>query len=209
VEAAVRKYDPNRTAFTRLVNYGRTDEGKGHRRVHHRARSASPWRQGDRFEKTDVNRATMDSARCQCRHDRPQVEMKPGKVARSHVRTAPMCSRRLDRVMVIVRLNSGEQALHPWQLHGRPSARFPDPDNLIPHRAGRAATAEGDDKMVPLSLPPASPITRSVTAHRRRRSPPLGCRHPVHSWGKPPRVPRHSSQHRRQMIDPVASRAKK
>ena len=115
VEGTVERleYDPNRTAFIALVNYGANTDGKPGDNV---AYIIAPQRLavGDKViagKKTDVKPGNaMELGQMPVGTIVHNVEMKPGKggqISRSAGTYVQVVGR--DRGMVIVRLNSGEQ----------------------------------------------------------------------------------------------------
>jgi len=142
VEGTVERleYDPNRTAFIALVNYGTDAEGKVQQ-----AYILAPQRLGvgDKViadKRTDVKPGNaMELGQMPVGTIVHNVEMKPmkgGQIARSAGTYVQVVGR--DRGMVIVRLNSGEQRY----IHGECMATVgavsnPDNQNQNLGKAGR------------------------------------------------------------------------
>ena len=184
VEGTVERleYDPNRTAFIALINYGKNDAG--HDDV---AYIIAPQRLavGDKViagKKTDVKPGNaMELAQMPVGTIVHNVEMKPnkgGQIARSAGTYVQVVGR--DRGMVIVRLNSGEQRY----IHGDCMATVgavsnPDNQNQNFGKAGRSRWKG------------VRPLTRGVAKnpvdhpHGGGEGRTSGGRHPVTPWGKP------------------------
>src|SRR5687768_13190245 len=142
VEGTVERieYDPNRTAFIALVNYGKDDAGKD--RV---AYILAPQRLavGDKViagKKTDVKPGNaMELSQMPVGTIVQNIEMKPGKggqIDRSSGTYAQVVGR--DRGLVIVRLGSGEQRYIRGDCMGTVGAvSNPDNQNTNLGKAGR------------------------------------------------------------------------
>jgi len=184
VEGTVERleYDPNRTAFIALVNYGTDAEGKVQQ-----AYILAPQRfgVGDKViadKRTDVKPGNaMELGQMPVGTIVHNVEMKPmkgGQIARSAGTYVQVVGR--DRGMVIVRLNSGEQRY----IHGECMATVgavsnPDNQNQNLGKAGRSRWMG------------SRPLTRGVAKnpvdhpHGGGEGRTSGGRHPVTPWGKP------------------------
>ncbi|MDP1027462.1 50S ribosomal protein L2 [Sphingomonas sp. KR1UV-12] len=184
VEGTVERleYDPNRTAFIALVNYGTDADGKVAQ-----AYIIAPQRLGvgDKViaaKRTDVKPGNaMELGQVPVGTIVHNVEMKPGKggqIARSAGTYVQVVGR--DRGMVIVRLNSGEQRY----IHGECMATIgavsnPDNQNTNLGKAGRSRWMG------------KRPLTRGVAKnpvdhpHGGGEGRTSGGRHPVTPWGKP------------------------
>ncbi|MDR6125829.1 large subunit ribosomal protein L2 [Sphingomonas sp. SORGH_AS802] len=184
VEGTVERleYDPNRTAFIALVNYGTDAEGKVQQ-----AYILAPQRLGvgDKViadKRTDVKPGNaMELGQMPVGTIVHNVEMKPmkgGQIARSAGTYVQVVGR--DRGMVIVRLNSGEQRY----IHGECMATVgavsnPDNQNQNLGKAGRSRWMG------------SRPLTRGVAKnpvdhpHGGGEGRTSGGRHPVTPWGKP------------------------
>jgi large subunit ribosomal protein L2 len=178
VEGTVERleYDPNRTAFIALVNYG--DE---------QAYIIAPQRlaAGDKViagKKTDVKPGNaMELGSMPVGTIVHNVEMKPGKggqIARSAGTYVQVVGR--DRGMVIVRLNSGEQRyIHSNCMATVGAVSNPDNANQNLAKAGRNRWLG------------KRPLTRGVAKnpvdhpHGGGEGRTSGGRHPVTPWGKP------------------------
>ena len=188
VEGTVERieYDPNRTAFIALVNYGDTTDEKGGVKAN-QSYIIAPQRLGvgDKViagKRTDVKPGNaMELASVPVGTIVHNVEMKPGKggqIARSAGTYVQVVGR--DRGMVIVRLNSGEQRY----IHGNCMATVgavsnPDNQNTNLGKAGRNRWKG------------IRPLTRGVAKnpvdhpHGGGEGRTSGGRHPVTPWGKP------------------------
>ena len=184
VEGTVERleYDPNRTAFIALVNYGKDDAGKD--RV---AYILAPQRLavGDKViagKKTDVKPGNaMELSQMPVGTIVHNIEMKPGKggqIARSAGTYAQVVGR--DRGLVIVRLGSGEQRYIRGDCMGTVGAvSNPDNQNTNLGKAGRSRWLG------------KRPLTRGVAKnpvdhpHGGGEGRTSGGRHPVTPWGKP------------------------
>ena len=184
VEGTVERveYDPNRTAFIALINYGDTPEGKANV-----AYIIAPQRLavGDKViagKKTDVKPGNaMELASMPVGTIVHNVEMKPGKggqIARSAGTYVQVVGR--DRGMVIVRLNSGEQRYIRSDCMATVGAvSNPDNGNQTLAKAGRTRWLG------------KRPLTRGVAKnpvdhpHGGGEGRTSGGRHPVTPWGKP------------------------
>jgi len=184
VEGTVERleYDPNRTAFIALVNYGTDAEGKVQQ-----AYILAPQRLGvgDKViadKRTDVKPGNaMELGQMPVGTIVHNVEMKPmkgGQIARSAGTYVQVVGR--DRGMVIVRLNSGEQRY----IHGECMATVgavSNPDNQN-QNLGKAGRSRWMGKR---------PLTRGVAKnpvdhpHGGGEGRTSGGRHPVTPWGKP------------------------
>jgi large subunit ribosomal protein L2 len=184
VEGTVERieYDPNRTAFIALVNYGDTPEGKANV-----AYIIAPQRLavGDKViagKKTDVKPGNaMELGQMPVGTIVHNVEMKPGKggqIARSAGTYVQVVGR--DRGMVIVRLNSGEQRYIRSDCMGTVGA-VSNPDNQN-QNFGKAGRTRWQGRR---------PLTRGVAKnpvdhpHGGGEGRTSGGRHPVTPWGKP------------------------
>jgi len=184
VEGTVERieYDPNRTAFIALVNYGDTPEGKANV-----AYIIAPQRLavGDKViagKKTDVKPGNaMELGQMPVGTIVHNVEMKLGKVgqiARSAGTYVQVVGR--DRGMVIVRLNSGEQRYIRSDCMGTVGA-VSNPDNQN-QNFGKAGRTRWQGRR---------PLTRGVAKnpvdhpHGGGEGRTSGGRHPVTPWGKP------------------------
>jgi large subunit ribosomal protein L2 len=183
VEGTVERieYDPNRTAFIALVNYGEKD-GKADV-----AYIIAPQRLsvGDKVvadKKTDVKPGNaMELGQMPVGTIVHNVEMKPGKggqIARSAGTYVQVVGR--DRGMVIVRLNSGEQRyIHANCMATVGAVSNPDNQNTNLGKAGRNRWLGH------------RPLTRGVAKnpvdhpHGGGEGRTSGGRHPVTPWGKP------------------------
>ena len=175
------EYDPNRTAFIALVNYGETD-GKADV-----AYIIAPQRLGvgDKViaaKRTDVKPGNaMELGSVPVGTIVHNVEMKPGKggqIARSAGTYVQVVGR--DRGMVIVRLNSGEQRyIHSECMATVGAVSNPDNQNQNLGKAGRNRWLG------------KRPLTRGVAKnpvdhpHGGGEGRTAGGRHPVTPWGKP------------------------
>ncbi|MBB4616164.1 50S ribosomal protein L2 [Sphingomonas abaci] len=184
VEGTIERleYDPNRTAFIALVNYGTDADGKVQQ-----AYILAPQRLGvgDKViadKRTDVKPGNaMELGQMPVGTIVHNVEMKPmkgGQIARSAGTYVQVVGR--DRGMVIVRLNSGEQRY----IHGECMATVgavsnPDNQNQNLGKAGRSRWMG------------SRPLTRGVAKnpvdhpHGGGEGRTSGGRHPVTPWGKP------------------------
>ena len=176
------EYDPNRTAFIALINYGDTAEGKANV-----AYIIAPQRLavGDKViadKKTDVKPGNaMELGQMPVGTIVHNVEMKPGKggqIARSAGTYVQVVGR--DRGMVIVRLNSGEQRyIHANCMGTVGAVSNPDNQNTNLGKAGRNRWKG------------IRPLTRGVAKnpvdhpHGGGEGRTSGGRHPVTPWGKP------------------------
>ena len=176
------EYDPNRTAFIALINYGQTADGK-----ENVAYIIAPQRLavGDKViadKKTDVKPGNaMELGQMPVGTICHNVEMKPGKggqIARSAGTYVQLVGR--DRGMVIVRLNSGEQRYLRADCMGTVGAvSNPDNGNTNLAKAGR-------NRWLGIR-----PLTRGVAKnpvdhpHGGGEGRTSGGRHPVTPWGKP------------------------
>ena len=184
VEGTVERieYDPNRTAFIALVNYGADEAGKDQI-----AYILAPQRLGvgDKViagKKTDVKPGNaMELGQMPVGTIVHNVEMKPGKggqIARSAGTYAQVVGR--DRGMVMVRLNSGEQRYIHANCMGTVGA-VSNPDNGN-QNMGKAGRSRWQGKR---------PLTRGVAKnpvdhpHGGGEGRTSGGRHPVTPWGKP------------------------
>ena len=181
------EYDPNRTAFIALVNYGADasdKDGAGKDRI---AYILAPQRLavGDKVvagKKTDVKPGNaMELGQVPVGTIVHNVEMKPGKggqIARSAGTYVQVVGR--DRGMVIVRLNSGEQRyIHANCMGTVGAVSNPDNQNQNQGKAGRNRWKG------------IRPLTRGVAKnpvdhpHGGGEGRTSGGRHPVTPWGKP------------------------
>jgi large subunit ribosomal protein L2 len=174
------EYDPNRTAFIALVNYG-TDEATDYAYIIAPQRLAP----GDKViagKKTDVKPGNaMELGSMPVGTIVHNVEMKPGKgaqIARSAGTYVQVVGR--DRGMVIVRLNSGEQRYIRSDCMATVGAvSNPDNQNTNLAKAGRNRWLG------------KRPLTRGVAKnpvdhpHGGGEGRTSGGRHPVTPWGKP------------------------
>ncbi|MBB4085996.1 50S ribosomal protein L2 [Sphingomonas carotinifaciens] len=184
VEGTVERieYDPNRTAFIALVNYGTDDAGKADV-----AYIIAPQRLGvgDKViagKKTDVKPGNaMELGQMPVGTIVHNVEMKPGKggqIARSAGTYVQVVGR--DRGMVIVRLNSGEQRYIRGECMATVGA-VSNPDN-----ANQNLAKAGRNRWLG-----RRPLTRGVAKnpvdhpHGGGEGRTSGGRHPVTPWGKP------------------------
>ncbi|MEZ0495796.1 50S ribosomal protein L2 [Sphingomonas sp. IW22] len=174
------EYDPNRTAFIALVNYG-TEEAPDFAYI------LAPQRlqPGDKViagKKTDVKPGNaMELGQMPVGTIVHNVEMKPGKggqIARSAGTYVQVVGR--DRGMVIVRLNSGEQRYIRSDCMATVGAvSNPDNGNTNLAKAGRNRWLG------------KRPLTRGVAKnpvdhpHGGGEGRTSGGRHPVTPWGKP------------------------
>lgn len=174
------EYDPNRTAFIALVNYG-TEEAPEYTYI------LAPQRlsPGDKViagKKTDVKPGNaMELGSMPVGTIVHNVEMKPGKggqIARSAGTYVQVVGR--DRGMVIVRLNSGEQRYIRSDCMATVGAvSNPDNGNTNLAKAGRNRWLG------------KRPLTRGVAKnpvdhpHGGGEGRTSGGRHPVTPWGKP------------------------
>ncbi|HTG37742.1 50S ribosomal protein L2 [Sphingomonas sp.] len=174
------EYDPNRTAFIALVNYGAEDAPDF-------AYILAPQRlqPGDKVvagKKTDVKPGNaMELGQMPVGTIVHNVEMKPGKggqIARSAGTYVQVVGR--DRGMVIVRLNSGEQRYIRSDCMATVGAvSNPDNGNTNLAKAGRNRWLG------------KRPLTRGVAKnpvdhpHGGGEGRTSGGRHPVTPWGKP------------------------
>jgi large subunit ribosomal protein L2 len=183
VEGTVERieYDPNRTAFIALVNYGETD-GKADV-----AYIIAPQRLGVGDKVIAAKRADVKPGNAMELGSVPvgtivhNVEMKPGKggqIARSAGTYVQVVGR--DRGMVIVRLNSGEQRyIHSECMATVGAVSNPDNQNQNLGKAGRNRWLG------------KRPLTRGVAKnpvdhpHGGGEGRTSGGRHPVTPWGKP------------------------
>ena len=189
VEGTVERieYDPNRTAFIALINYGADPaekDGAGKDRL---AYIIAPQRLGvgDKViagKKTDVKPGNaMELGQMPVGTIVHNVEMKPGKggqIARSAGTYVQVVGR--DRGMVIVRLNSGEQRyIHANCMGTVGAVSNPDNQNTNLGKAGRNRWLG------------KRPLTRGVAKntvdhpHGGGEGRTSGGRHPVTPWGKP------------------------
>lgn len=182
VEATVERieYDPNRTAFIALLNYGSAETPDY-------AYIVAPQRLGvgDKViasKKTDVKPGNaMELGQVPVGTIVHNVEMKPGKggqIARSAGTYVQVVGR--DRGMVIVRLNSGEQRYIRSDCMATVGAvSNPDNANTNLAKAGRNRWLG------------KRPLTRGVAKnpvdhpHGGGEGRTSGGRHPVTPWGKP------------------------
>lgn len=182
VEGTVERieYDPNRTAFIALVNYGSAETPDY-------AYIIAPQRLGvgDKViaaKKTDVKPGNaMEIGQAPVGTIVHNVEMKPGKggqIARSAGTYVQVVGR--DRGMVIVRLNSGEQRYVRGECMCTIGAvSNPDNGNTNLAKAGRNRWKG------------IRPLTRGVAKnpvdhpHGGGEGRTSGGRHPVTPWGKP------------------------
>jgi large subunit ribosomal protein L2 len=176
------EYDPNRTAFIALINYGADENGKDRL-----AYIIAPQRLGvgDKViaaKKTDVKPGNaMEIGQAPVGTIVHNVEMKPGKggqIARSAGTYVQVVGR--DRGMVIVRLNSGEQRYIRGECMCTVGAvSNPDNGNTNLAKAGRNRWKG------------IRPLTRGVAKnpvdhpHGGGEGRTSGGRHPVTPWGKP------------------------
>jgi large subunit ribosomal protein L2 len=182
VEGTVERieYDPNRTAFIALVNYGSADTPDY-------AYIIAPQRLavGDKViagRKTDVKPGNaMELGQVPVGTIVHNVEMKPGKggqIARSAGTYVQVVGR--DRGMVIVRLNSGEQRYIRSDCMATVGA-VSNPDN-----ANQNLAKAGRNRWLG-----KRPLTRGVAKnpvdhpHGGGEGRTSGGRHPVTPWGKP------------------------
>jgi large subunit ribosomal protein L2 len=178
------EYDPNRTAFIALINYGPNTDGRaGDNLVY----IIAPQRLavGDKVisgKKTDVKPGNaMELGQMPVGTIVHNVEMKPGKgaqIARSAGTYVQVVGR--DRGMVIVRLNSGEQRyIHANCMATVGAVSNPDNANTNLAKAGRNRWKG------------IRPLTRGVAKnpvdhpHGGGEGRTSGGRHPVTPWGKP------------------------
>ncbi|WP_174287287.1 50S ribosomal protein L2 [Sphingomonas bacterium] len=184
VEGTVERieYDPNRTAFIALINYGDTPEGKPNV-----AYIIAPQRLavGDKVlaaKKTDVKPGNaMELGQMPVGTIVHNVEMKPmkgGQIARSAGTYVQVVGR--DKGMVMVRLNSGEQRYIRSDCMATVGAvSNPDNQNQNFGKAGRSRWMG------------IRPLTRGVAKnpvdhpHGGGEGRTSGGRHPVTPWGKP------------------------
>ena len=184
VEGTVERieYDPNRTAFIALINYGDSDEGKPNV-----AYIIAPQRLavGDKViaaKKTDVKPGNaMELGQMPVGTIVHNVEMKPkkgGQIARSAGTYVQVVGR--DKGMVMVRLNSGEQRYIRSDCMATVGAvSNPDNQNQNLGKAGRSRWMG------------IRPLTRGVAKnpvdhpHGGGEGRTSGGRHPVTPWGKP------------------------
>ncbi len=184
VEGTVERieYDPNRTAFIALINYGDTAEGKPNV-----AYIIAPQRLavGDKViaaKKTDVKPGNaMELGQMPVGTIVHNVEMKPmkgGQIARSAGTYVQVVGR--DKGMVMVRLNSGEQRYIRSDCMATVGAvSNPDNQNQNLGKAGRSRWMG------------IRPLTRGVAKnpvdhpHGGGEGRTSGGRHPVTPWGKP------------------------
>jgi large subunit ribosomal protein L2 len=176
------EYDPNRTAFIALVNYGAGEDGKDRL-----AYIIAPQRLGvgDKVvagKKTDVKPGNaMELGQMPVGTIVHNVEMKPGKggqLARSAGTYVQVVGR--DKGMVMVRLNSGEQRyIHSNCMATVGAVSNPDNQNTNLGKAGRNRWKG------------IRPLTRGVAKnpvdhpHGGGEGRTSGGRHPVTPWGKP------------------------
>jgi large subunit ribosomal protein L2 len=182
VEGTVERieYDPNRTAFIALVNYGSAETPDY-------AYIIAPQRLavGDKViagKKTDVKPGNaMELGQVPVGTIVHNVEMKPGKggqIARSAGTYVQVVGR--DRGMVIVRLNSGEQRYIRSDCMATVGA-VSNPDN-----ANQNLAKAGRNRWLG-----KRPLTRGVAKnpvdhpHGGGEGRTSGGRHPVTPWGKP------------------------
>jgi large subunit ribosomal protein L2 len=183
VEGTVERleYDPNRTAFIALINFGETDGKTDQRYIIAPQRLAV----GDKIiagKKTDVKPGNaMELSSVPVGTIVHNVEMKPGKggqIARSAGTYVQVVGR--DRGMVIVRLNSGEQRY----IHGTCMATVGAVSN--PDNANTNLAKAGRNRWKGIR-----PLTRGVAKnpvdhpHGGGEGRTSGGRHPVTPWGKP------------------------
>ena len=184
VEGTVERleYDPNRTAFIALVNYGTDAEGKVQQ-----AYILAPQRLGvgDKViadKRTDVKPGNaMELGQMPVGTIVHNVEMKPmkgGQIARSAGTYVQVVGR--DKGMVMVRLNSGEQRYIRSDCMATVGAvSNPDNQNQNLGKAGRSRWMG------------IRPLTRGVAKnpvdhpHGGGEGRTSGGRHPVTPWGKP------------------------
>jgi len=184
VEGTVERieYDPNRTAFIALINYGKTEDGK-----ENIAYIVAPQRLavGDKVvadKKTDVKPGNaMELGQMPVGTIVHNVEMKPGKggqIARSAGTYVQVVGR--DKGMVMVRLNSGEQRYILANCMATVGAvSNPDNGNTNLAKAGRNRWLG------------VKPLTRGVAKnpvdhpHGGGEGRTSGGRHRVTPWGKP------------------------
>jgi large subunit ribosomal protein L2 len=176
------EYDPNRTVFIALINYGQTADGK-----ENVAYIIAPQRLavGDKVvaaKKTDVKPGNaMELGQVPVGTIVHNVEMKPGKggqIARSAGTYVQVVGR--DKGMVMVRLNSGEQRYIRSDCMATVGAvSNPDNQNQNLGKAGRSRWMG------------IRPLTRGVAKnpvdhpHGGGEGRTSGGRHPVTPWGKP------------------------
>ena len=188
VEGTVERieYDPNRTAFIALVNYGGGSGANGDGKAN-LAYILAPQRLGvgDKViaaKRTDVKPGNaMELGSVPVGTIVHNVEMKPGKggqIARSAGTYVQVVGR--DRGMVIVRLNSGEQRyIHSECMATVGAVSNPDNQNQNLGKAGRNRWKG------------IRPLTRGVAKnpvdhpHGGGEGRTSGGRHPVTPWGKP------------------------
>jgi large subunit ribosomal protein L2 len=183
VEGTVERleYDPNRTAFIALVNYGETD-GKTDQRYIIAPQRLAPGDKVVAGKKTDVKPGNaMEIGQTPVGTIVHNVEMKPGKggqIARSAGTYVQVVGR--DKGMVIVRLNSGEQRYIRSDCMATVGAvSNPDNANTNLAKAGRNRWKG------------IRPLTRGVAKnpvdhpHGGGEGRTSGGRHPVTPWGKP------------------------
>ena len=186
VEGTVERleYDPNRTAFIALINYGPNTDGRAGDNVVY---IIAPQRLavGDKViagKKTDVKPGNaMELGQMPVGTIVHNVEMKPGKggqISRSAGTYVQVVGR--DRGMVIVRLNSGEQRyIHANCMATVGAVSNPDNGNTNLAKAGRNRWKG------------IRPLTRGVAKnpvdhpHGGGEGRTSGGRHPVTPWGKP------------------------
>ncbi|UZK69400.1 50S ribosomal protein L2 [Sphingomonas sp. S1-29] len=191
VEGTVERleYDPNRTAFLALINYGPVPFGEVGENGEKSdvAYIIAPQRLavGDKVvagKKTDVKPGNaMEIGQMPVGTIVHNVEMKPGKggqIARSAGTYVQVVGR--DRGMVIVRLNSGEQRYIRGECMATVGAvSNPDNQNTNLAKAGRNRWKG------------IRPLTRGVAKnpvdhpHGGGEGRTSGGRHPVTPWGKP------------------------
>jgi large subunit ribosomal protein L2 len=172
------EYDPNRTAFIALIKY---EDGE---QSYILAPQRLAGRQGDVAGDKAVDVKPGNAMPLQSRmpvgtiiHN---IEMKPARAVRSHVRPAPMPSwSAATRAWRSLRLNSGEQRLvqgHAWQ----PLARCRTPTTSTSTTARQAVPAGWASARVRGVA--MNPIDHPHGGGEGRTS---GGRHPVTPWGKP------------------------
>jgi large subunit ribosomal protein L2 len=188
VEGTVERieYDPNRTAFIALVNYGETPvEGGGVKADVAYIIAPQRLAVGDKViaaKRTDVKPGNaMELGSVPVGTIVHNVEMKPmkgGQIARSAGTYVQVVGR--DRGMVIVRLNSGEQRyIHSECMATVGAVSNPDNQNQNLGKAGRNRWLG------------KRPLTRGVAKnpvdhpHGGGEGRTSGGRHPVTPWGKP------------------------
>ena len=189
VEGTVERieYDPNRTAFIALINYGDTPVEGGGEGKPNVAYIIAPQRLavGDKIiagKKTDVKPGNaMELGQMPVGTIVHNVEMKPGKggqIARSAGTYVQVVGR--DKGMVMVRLNSGEQRyIHANCMATVGAVSNPDNGNTNLAKAGRNRWKG------------IRPLTRGVAKnpvdhpHGGGEGRTSGGRHPVTPWGKP------------------------